>query len=197
MNLNPERILSIISPEMVNAIGGLWRLALVILVIFSLLLFRKPLGRLASLLYNKLEGADTVGLKAGPVEASIKSVAREAVKEAVAEQTAKEEPKSEEATTQRAKTEPPSEPSAPPNLMNLLEAMHSHDRAEVDKIYNVIQEVEKDEASKNRNEAIYLYALFNLGDSNALGRLEDLAEKSSNPDALWWLGACYQRSHDW
>jgi tetratricopeptide (TPR) repeat protein len=200
MSLSGHILPGIVTPEMVSAIGGLWILALIVLGIILLIIFRKPLARLATLIYDKIEGAQSAGLKAGPVEVSLTTVAREAAKEAIAEEAAKkEEGKVEDAKTPPMKTEPArADPPTPPNLMNLLDAMHERDRPRVESIYTAIQEAAgQNDAEIQRNEAIYLYAIFRLGDVSALGRLEQLAiSDNSVADVSWWLGACYQDSHE-
>lgn len=189
-----------ISPQMVSAVASLWQLALILLGVVSLIVFRKQIRRVFDLLLSKLESAESVDLTLGKVGASLKSAAREAAKEAIAEEIAKEEQKEAEAETAPGKAEPrkPEQPRTPgESARALLDAMRAQNREEVERLHREMQEGETDDVRHLKNEALYLYALFMLGDRLALGKLEQLSkENESFAEPFWWLGHCYQYGHE-
>jgi len=185
---------------MVTALASLWPVVLIVVGGVIAMVFYKQIRKAVDLLLGKLETAESVDLKVGRVGASLTSAAREAAKEAVAEGVAKEEKKEQETESSPAKAAPKiaEQPKTPgESARALLDAMHARNREEVERLHRQMQEGETDELRRLKNDALYLYALFILGDPTALGKLEELSKThESFADAFWWLGYCYQNAHE-
>jgi tetratricopeptide (TPR) repeat protein len=82
-------------------------------------------------------------------------------------------------------------------LSEFFEAIDNRDSEGVDSAFARMQEAEANAEHKIRNETMYLYVKFKLGDSSAIKRLEKLTqiEESAAP-AYQWLAACYEMAND-
>lgn len=187
-----------ITPQMVTAIGGLWLVALIIVLGVLVLVFHKQLNRLFNIILIKLESASQFNVTAGPVGASVTTIAQEAVKETLIEPVKNEEVIADAGAAtvkpvEAENIERIESKTSDDRASSLIEAMKANDREEVERIYHRMQDAEISAVQKLKNEALYLWVIFELGDPTAINKLVELAEKEeSGSNAYWWLALCYE-----
>jgi tetratricopeptide (TPR) repeat protein len=82
-------------------------------------------------------------------------------------------------------------------MIEMASAIFEGDFENGERIYNQLQEAERDPVEKSRREGIYYYYLYERGNTSALPKIVELTK---NPDishyAHYWLGLCYESSQD-
>lgn len=142
--------------------------------------------------------------KVGLPGIALNKVAQQAVKEAVEE--AKEEAERGLAKAEeRAKDESTSASSTPPVLDTeaqstltpsedlIDELLSTNDLSKAEEIYKRLQDSEANATNKIKNEIMYFYVSFKLGNSEALSKIQELTKKEeAAPFAHRGLALCYE-----
>ncbi|MFN2453466.1 MAG: tetratricopeptide repeat protein [Pyrinomonadaceae bacterium] len=186
------------SPELINAIAGLWKLMFVLTALISMVVFRKPL-------ISFFERLTRLQLKRGQTELATELTGIQVIKEVEAKTLALPEAQSETKSVAVASSEDSKDTLAKqePKDSNghfsaMLEAAFtSRSLVDMEEAFNKLQESQTDEDEKMANESLYYYLRYDLGDTSALSKLQNLtkAERSA-PDANEALGMCYITSGD-
>lgn len=186
------------SPELINAIAGLWKLMFVLTALISMVVFRKPL-------VSFFERLTKLQLKRGQTELATELTDIQVIKEIEAKTLALPEAQSETKSIALVSSEDSKDTLAKqePKDSNgyfraMLEAAFtSRSLVQTDEAFKKLQESPTDEDEKMANESLYYYLRYDLGDTSALSKLQDLtrAEKSA-PYAYEALGMCYTTSGD-
>jgi len=187
-------IFLLVSPEMINAIAGLWAWGLLIAVVVVLFIFRTPVGQLVSSVVKLLENIVTrsedadIAFKAGQVEVAVKASSQIV---AVAPEQA----------PPPADSETPVEAAISSNttqnlVSQMFDAVRKRSADEIDAIYKKMKETETDPEKRIQHEALYWYSRFEVGDKSAITSLEELAKRESSADPFVWLGFCYEAVSD-
>lgn len=75
-------------------------------------------------------------------------------------------------------------------------AFSSRDIEQLEEAFDKLQDSEEEDTKKLQNKAAYLFFRYSLGDTSALGELQDLAKQSEVSNAYVWIGECYRKSGD-
>lgn len=91
------------------------------------------------------------------------------------------------------------EPKTTGELLNeMMDTLLDGNFEQGEEIFRQLQDAEMDQAKQLRNEGIYLYLRYQRGDTSALEKLRELADK---PDiassAHFWIGLCYEHANDY
>lgn len=175
---------------MVEAIGKLWTLAFVVLLILRVVFFRREIK-------SMLVRMSKFQFKRGQTEISITQEAQDIETGATLE--SREEAVSEEApaTEPRDKTRE-LEPSTSDDWINkMMLAFFKRDIKSADEAFNKAKQLESNAVKKLRNEALYLWLRYDYGDTTALAKLQDIAKKDEldidvRHEAQRYIGHCYQ-----
>jgi len=195
---------SFVSPEMIAAIGSLWPLAVLAVIAILIIILRKPLRKLLENIVTTSEKATNLEFKTGPVGLSMKSTSTEVSQLTVGVRPETQKnvaPAIEDVASIESKLDASTEgePSDPSRSLSdeLFDAIINRSAEGVESAYARMQEAEANAEKKIRNEAIYLYARFRLGDSSAIRRLEELTQTEESAAAAYiWLALCYQSAND-
>ena len=181
--------------DMIEAIADLWALALVVLLIVFVVLFRKQLGGL-------LERISKFQVRRGQTE--ISAEAQEVTKpeteegpELTGKLVSEEQPTG--ATEQTLKEEPQTSDEW---LRAMIIAYFSRDTERGEKAFNKAQQVEPNAVEKLKNEALHLWLRYDYGgDASALSRLKDMAKQEGLDTSVKhlvykYVGMCYKSANN-
>lgn len=175
-------------PETIKAIGSLWLLALILLLLVFIILFRKPLiGMLERLTRLELSrGATKVLVTQDPEESRVHE----------------DDPRDSEAppTTEIQTSESQAAESLPKkNLtMEMLNAFAERRIQDAESLFTQMQEETEEALQKQRNELIYLSFRYSFAaDTSALKRMEELAQiEELRADGYRWIAYSYDEAGD-
>jgi tetratricopeptide (TPR) repeat protein len=185
-----------VDPETINAISGLWLLALIVLATVGIILFRAQIR-------NVLDTFTTLQFRRGETELSLSKETNaleaeappqaQAQERGVTEQLEVAEPHQEVLGLEEATSNDP--------FREMFIAFRNDGMKGGEEAFERLQETESNEVEKLRNEAVYLYLRYSHGDTAALEKLQDLAERANEaPDAkptvFSYIGAAYKRGDD-
>jgi Tfp pilus assembly protein PilF len=185
--------MSLADVQTIQAVGSLWKLAAVVLIIISLTLFqkqiRKILDRLSHFRFNWGKAAFSINEPA--LEERVKAVV-EKQEIAGVEKPATTEPESAKAA------------EGPPESnweFEMIRGFMDEDRGKAKEAFEKLQAAEKDESKRIENEAGFLYWSFQSGDVSAQAKLQRLdAAASEFPDTQalvrQWDAWCYKFAND-
>ena len=178
-------LLSALTPEMITAVAGLWKLIAVVALSGALIYFRKPLLTL-------FQGLTRFTFKRGKTEIEVESQSDRAVQPGalvIGETVQPELPQ-----TDREHELPPSDGGEP--LLSMLDAFFARDLEKASNEFARLQSAAVDALKKLRNESFYCYLRYVYGnDPSALRRLEVLADtREIRSDALGWIARCYEHA---
>ncbi|MBE3123615.1 MAG: hypothetical protein IMZ65_02300 [Planctomycetes bacterium] len=174
--------------DLIEAVGGLWRLALMLVLLAGVILFRRPIAGI----FNRF---DTFRYKRGDVEVCVDSE-RKPTEPKLGEGTAMGAPEQVDAV-QQALAPKPDEPADASDRM--LEAFHQERFEDAASAHAEIQRSEKSEEEKARNDVLYLIFKFTCQhDGSALADLEALAQQGKAQGlAYYGIGLCRRTARDY
>jgi Flp pilus assembly protein TadD len=187
------------TPEMIAAIAGLWKLVAALAVLILPIAFRRSLVES----FGRLK---TLQLKRDKVELAAELTGTKLVKEAEAKELSTSEVQVDtksivgapvaEPATQLAEVE--AKDTSDPFITMIDAAFEERSLADTEEAYKKLQESTTDEEAKLENEAFYYYLRYDLGDTSAISKLQDMskAEKVA-PYANQSLAYCYDTSGDY
>lgn len=181
--------------DMIEAIGNLWALALVVLGILFVVLFRKQLG-------GFLERFNKFQIRRGQTE--ISAEARETRRPETEEgPELADKFVSEEKPTEAIEQTPKREPQTSDEwLREMLIAYFSRDIEKGEEAFNEAQQAETNAVEKLKNEALHLWSRFDYGgDASALSRLKDMAKQEGLDTSVKhvvykYVGMCYRSANN-
>lgn len=176
------------SSELINAIAGLWKLALVLALIIIVLVFRSPLQKiLLEFKIFKIKRGETEVTVEGRAPGGEPKIASEGIIEGA--QAAEKAEELQEPTA--------AEPEEP--FLKMHQAFIDRNAKDAEEFFGRMQESEKDATKKLSNEIYYQFMRYRyLGEAPALLRLDELSKISSvKEDALFWTAQCYEASRDY
>lgn len=196
--MNPPRLL--LDVKTITAIAGLWKLALVALLIVALVVFRKQirtvLDRLSHFRFNW--GKAGIAINEPDLEREIQQAVEKMDTAMTDRVVSAEKPKDAAVESQPSKESS----SATKNWeVEMVMSFFDEDREKAKDAYEKLQAGETDEEKRIENEATYLYWSFQKGEASAQGKLQRLESSASQfPDAhatVVRLDAwCYRFAHD-
>jgi tetratricopeptide (TPR) repeat protein len=186
--------MSLADVQTIQAVGSLWKLAAVALIIVGLILFRKQIRKI-------LDRLSHFRFNWGKAGFSINEPAlEEKVKAAVEKQELAAAEKA--ATTESESAKPAEGPPEPTDWeLEMMRGFIDEDRSKAKEAFEKLQAAEKDEAKRIENEASFLYWSFQSGDVSAqakLQRLDTAASEFPDTQALvrQWDAWCYKFAND-
>jgi len=171
---------------LIQSIASLWKLALIVFLLVVVIVFRKELRVL--LLHR------TWKLRKGDAEFSVEPIPRERTTGSFEESQKMQEPDLKISQEEIEATED-WKPATPRELrykmFDIYQTTNSLDA--VKKAYDDLQKVESDSVSRLKNELIFLYISYMLGDSTAVDKIKGLTENDEvRYTAHLWLAKCYE-----
>ncbi|PYS90101.1 MAG: hypothetical protein DMF64_15990 [Acidobacteria bacterium] len=187
------------TPELITAIAGLWKLASVLAFLISMIIFRRPLIGL-------FERVTKLQLKRGATELATEMLAAKIEKTAEVKALPESEAQTETkliAGTQVTETTEKSSEIKPDDTNTHFTAMidaawKTHSLSDMEDAFNKLHEATGDEEEKLSNQAFYYYLRYELSDTSALIKLQELANiDKAAPYANHFLAFCYQTAGDY
>ena len=182
--------ITVVTPEIISAIAGLWKLALVVTVAGFVFTFHKQLrtilGRLTTLHFRT--GNTEVVVEQTKGATSAPEAGASASSSGVEKSVPPEPPQIPELAEQK-----------PGNLFTtMVGALFDKHFEEATSAYNTLQSGEPNASNRLRNEVIYLSLRYRLsGEGSTLRKLEELSKSpESRSLALPWVAYCYEQSRD-
>lgn len=180
--------------ETINAISSLWPLALILLLLVTVILFRVQIRAV-------LDRSSKIQIRRGDTEVVI--VQRENTEDVNAGETIPSKISEESTDTSKNPSinemqETDIDSISPEELQGeMYFAFFRNNIERAEEIFNKLQSIQHDQIDRFRNEAFFLYLKFTKGDTNALEELKKLTEKTKSiPIALsavfYNIGRCYQ-----
>lgn len=177
--------------EMVEAIGNLWALALVLLLVVCVVVFRKQLQSLLGRLTR-------IQLKRGQTEISAETydtrkAETEERPELVSEIVSEEKP-----TTEAIEQVPKPEPATSDEwISEMIRAYISRDMKRGEEAFDKAQQAQTNAVEKLKNEALRLWLRYDYGDASALPKLQDIAKQEELDASVQhivhkYVGYCYR-----
>ena len=186
----------VMSPEMVTAIGDLWKWGVILIVCFVLFIFRRELRSLV----KKAEQAETPQLGAPGVSLQIGKPldTEKKIEPALSEEKAT--PPSQHKDVSEPIVALESESLSVEKTVEVLrdeleEAFSTNDESKIQLAYEALKVASTDPRDLVVNDAIYLYQKFRHGDTAAISKLQKLTEQMSASSVVYlFLGLCYEEA---
>lgn len=168
------------SLELIGAIAGLWKLALVILLITFLYLHR-------DLIKNLLEKLTSLSVKHGQTEMSMEKESGRLDQGAGAHQTHLSDDSTVASREEEQNGELPQieEKATSEPFEQMIRAFLTRDVEGGNEAYKRLQKAESDTTEKLYNEALYLHLRYRCGDTSALETLLSLSKKAESNSQLF------------
>jgi tetratricopeptide (TPR) repeat protein len=187
------------TPEMIAAIAGLWKLVAALAILILPIIFRRSL-------IDSVGRLKTFQLKRDKVELAAELTSTKLVKETEVGEFSTSEAQAETKLLEGVSVEIPVKQLTKlesKDSDDLIKAMFdaafvSRSKTEVEEIFKKLQEVAKDEEEKFGNEAIYYFLRYDLGDIEAISKLQEMTKvERAAAYAHKALGFCYNDSGDY
>lgn len=175
------------TPELINAVAGLWKLVLAVTFLLAVLLFRERIS-------DQLRRLLRLHVKRGETEITVEGTTAGDTSLIVAQPIA------------TGTTDPPPEIQSKPAALpapsdqgswftNMFDSFLDRRLDDAKTAFEKLQASEPDAAARLRNEVLYYALRFTYGeDQTAMGELEKLSERAEvRADAFSWIAHCHKR----